>query len=225
MGRKVNPKVFRIGTTQDWKSKWFSRKNYSKYLKQDTKIRKFLKKKLKGASVAKIGIERSANNININIHTSKPGLVIGRGGAGADQLKKELKSNVLKKLKGSFKVNITEVSKPNLNAEIVCQSVIEQIEKRIPFRRVMKRTLDNVMKAGAKGARVTVSGRLNGAEIARTEKLSQGQIPLHTLRADVDYSRGAAATTYGSIGVRVWIYKGEIFDDEKNNNNNLNHKK
>jgi len=225
MGRKVNPKVFRIGTTQDWKSKWFSRKNYSKYLKQDTKIRKFLKKKLKGASVAKIGIERSANNININIHTSKPGLVIGRGGAGADQLKKELKSNVLKKLKGSFKVNITEVSKPNLNAEIVCQSVIEQIEKRIPFRRVMKRTLDNVMKAGAKGARITVSGRLNGAEIARTEKLSQGQIPLHTLRADVDYSRGVAATTYGSIGVRVWIYKGEIFDDEKNNNNNLNHKK
>ncbi|MDZ7798060.1 MAG: 30S ribosomal protein S3 [Patescibacteria group bacterium] len=219
MGRKVNPKIFRLGTTQSWKSKWFSRKNYSKYLKQDTKIRKFLRNKLKGASVAKIGIERSANNITINIHTSKPGLVIGRGGAGADQLKKEVKNKVLKNPKGSLKVNITEVSQPNLNAEIVCQSVIEQIEKRIPFRRVMKRTLDNVMKAGAKGVKITVSGRLNGAEIARTEKLAKGQIPLHTLRADVDYSRGNAATTYGSIGVRVWIYKGEVFEDDKKNNN------
>ena len=215
MGHKVNPKIFRIGITQDWKSKWFSRKNYQVYLEQDVKIRKFLRNKLKEAGLSDIEVERSANNIIINIFTSKPGVVIGRGGAGAEDLRKQIKEKVIKKPKISVKINIKEIQKPNLNAQIICNNMIEQIEKRIPFRRVMKQTIDGVMKAGAKGVKVSVAGRLNGAEIARTEKLATGQLPLHTLRADIDYSRGVAATTYGAIGVKVWVYKGEVFADKK----------
>jgi len=215
MGQKVNPKIFRVGISQNWKSKWFSQKDYKKYLKEDIEIRKYLRKKLKEAGIADIVIERSANKITVDIHTSKPGLVIGRGGKGADDLKKEIKERVLKNSKVSLEVNIKEVTQPYLNAEIVCGNVIEQIEKRLPYRRVMKRAIENVMRAGAKGVKIRVSGRLNGAEIARAEKLSEGCIPLHTIRADIDYARGTAFTTYGCIGVKVWIYKGEVFEKKK----------
>lgn len=219
MGQKVNPKVFRLGITQNWKSKWFSKNEYQIFLEQDTKIRKFLRRKLREAGLSDIEIERSANNIIINIHTAKPGVVIGRGGAGAEILRKEIKEKVIKKPKIAIKINIKEISRPNLNAQIVCNNMIEQIEKRIPFRRVMKQTIESVLRAGAKGVKVNIAGRLNGAEIARTEKMSTGQIPLHTLRADVDYARGAAKTTYGTIGIKVWIYKGEVFAKEKKENN------
>jgi small subunit ribosomal protein S3 len=219
MGNKVNPKVFRIGITQDWHSKWFAKKDYGKNLELDVKIRKYLKNRLKEAGLAAVLIERSGANIKVNISTSKPGIVIGRGGSGAENIRKEIKDKVIKDQKISLNLNIQEVQKPNLNAQIVCLGMIEQIEKRLPFRRILKGTLDQIMKAGAKGGKVMVAGRLNGAEIARTEKLATGRLPLHTLRADVDYARGTAATTYGSIGVKVWIFKGEIF---KKDNKALN---
>lgn len=219
MGNKVNPKIFRIGITQDWQSKWFATKNFGKYLEQDTKIRKYLRTRLRDAGLSQIQIERSGGNVKVSIFTSKPGIVIGRGGSGAENLKKELKNKVIKDGKTSLNLNIQEVNNPNLNAQIVCNNMIEQVEKRIPFRRILKGTIDLVMKSGAKGVKVMVAGRLNGAEIARTEKLATGRIPLHTLRADVDYARGTAATTYGSIGVKVWIYKGEVFKKEKNPSN------
>lgn len=214
MGNKVNPKVFRIGITQDWQSKWFAKKDYGKNLELDVKIRKYLKNRLKDAGLAAVLIERSGANIKVNVSTSKPGIVIGRGGSGAENIRKEIKDKVIKDQKISLNLNIQEVQKPNLNAQIVCLGMIEQIEKRLPFRRILKGTLDQIMKAGAKGGKVSVAGRLNGAEIARTEKLATGRLPLHTLRADVDYARGTAATTYGSIGVKVWIFKGEIFKKE-----------
>lgn len=215
MGQKVNPKIFRIGITQSWQSKWFTRKDYAKLLEQDIKIRKYLKKKLKDAGISKIEIERSGNNVTINIHTSKPGIVIGRGGTGADVLKKEIEKKFINK-KTALRLEIHEVAKPYLDAELVCQNIAEQLEKRIPFRRTAKQAVDQVMKAGAKGAKVIVGGRLDGSEIARKETFTKGSLPLHTLRADVDYARGAAFTTYGSVGVKVWIYKGNVFSKEKN---------
>ncbi len=217
MGQKVHPNVFRIGINRSWKSKWFSKKRYVDFLQQDIHIRKFLQKKLREAGVASIEIERSSGKITVNLHTSKPGIVIGRGGAGAEDLKKEIKKKFLDK-KDKLELNIHEVSQPYLDAQLVCQNIIEQLEKRIPFRRATKRALDQVMQAGAKGVKIIVGGRLNGAEIARKEKFTQGSIPLHTLRADIDYSRGAAHTTYGSVGVKVWIYKGEVFDKDAASN-------
>lgn len=210
MGHKVNPKIFRIGPQNSWDSKWFSKNNYVAFLRQDVLIRKFLKTKLKEAGVAKIGIERSGNNITVIIHTAKPGLIIGRGGQGVEVLKNEIKDKFLDK-KFSLTLNIQEVTNQNLLAELVVQSMILDLEKRIPFRRVMKQAMARVQKAGALGIRVVCAGRLNGAEIARTETLSWGKLPMHTIRADIDYSRGAAQTTYGKIGVKVWIYKGEKF--------------
>jgi small subunit ribosomal protein S3 len=210
MGQKVHPRIFRIGITTNWKSKWFSKKDYAEYLEQDIKIRKYLAKKLRDAGIASIDIERSGMRVTVNLHTSKPGVVIGRGGAGADELKKDLKKNFLNK-KAQLNINIHEVPKPDLSASIICQSVIDQLEKRMPFRRVAKRVIEQVMQAGAKGAKIIVGGRLGGAEIARQEKFSQGSIPLHTLRADIDYARGGAQTTYGVIGVKVWINRGEVF--------------
>lgn len=210
MGQKVHPKIFRIGVIDTWRSKWFSDKDYAERLEQDIRIRRFIMKKLREAGIASVEIVRSGDSIEINIHTSKPGLVIGRGGTGADELKKEIKKKYFSK-KATFSVNIHEVTKPYLDAQLVCQSIIEQLEKRIPFRRVAKRSLDQIMQAGAKGAKIIVGGRLNGAEIARKEKFLQGSVPLHTLRADIDYARGAARTTYGAVGVKVWIYRGEVF--------------
>lgn len=210
MGQKVNPKIFRIGINRTWDSRWFSDKNYSSLLRQDVLIRKFIKNKLKEAAVDKVEIERPAGNLNITIYSGKPGMIIGRAGAGIEDLKKEIQKKFLEK-KVSLNLNIQEVAKPDLAAQIVLLNIIADLEKRIPFRRAMKQALSRVERAGALGARVVVAGRLNGAEIARTEKLGWGKIPLHTLRADIDYARGFARTIFGTIGVKVWIYRGNIF--------------
>jgi len=214
MGQKVHPYAFRIPTLRTWSSRWFAKKNYASLLKEDMSIRDYLKKKLKKSSVSDINIERSAETINIAIFTSKPGLVIGRGGGGIEDLTQEIKKKFFASKKITLKISIQEVTKPMLSAELVAQNMAEQIEKRIPFRRVLKTSLDQIMRAGALGAKVCVGGRLNGADIARSEKLHQGKVPLHTIRADVDYASTTAATTYGSIGVKVWIYKGEVFSKE-----------
>lgn len=214
MGHKVNPKILRIGVINSWDSKWFAKGKYSEYLKQDIGIRKFLQTKLRNASIDKIEIERSVDSINIILYSAKPGIIIGRAGAGVEELKNGLQKNVLNKFglqKIKVNINIQEIKNPALSANIVLQYIIDDIEKRTPFRRTMKQAIGKVEKAGAKGVKIVISGRLNGAEIARTEKLISGKIPLHTFRADIDYSRGTARTIYGAIGVKVWIYKGEVF--------------
>ncbi|PIS42268.1 MAG: 30S ribosomal protein S3 [Candidatus Kerfeldbacteria bacterium CG08_land_8_20_14_0_20_40_16] len=215
MGRKVNPRIFRIGIIAQANSKWFARKNYSEFLREDVQIRDFLRKKLKEGGVAKIEVERSAGKLTIIIHTSRPGVIIGRGGGGIEELKRQLKQRYLGSKKIDLNITIQEVEKPDLNAELVLQGLIAQIEKRIPFRRVMKRGIDQVMQGGAQGVKIIMAGRLNGVEIARTETLSKGKVPLHTLRADIDYSRGTARTTYGAIGIKVWIYRGQIFQKKQ----------
>ncbi|MDD3284121.1 MAG: 30S ribosomal protein S3 [Patescibacteria group bacterium] len=214
MGHKVNPIAFRMGMSQKWRSKWFSDKNYIEYLRQDILMRGFLKKKLRDASVASIEIKRSSDVIEIVIHSARPGIIIGRGGTGIEDLKKELIKKFIKKEKSNLRISIEEVSRPSLSAAIVLQSIIDQTEKRIPFRKVIKRTIEKSMEDGCKGIKITMSGRLNGVEIARTETLKEGRLPLHTLRADIDYSRGAAATTYGKVGVKVWIYRGDASNTE-----------
>jgi len=214
MGQKVHPRIFRIGIIGNWKSKWFSKKDYAGYLEQDIRIRKYVFKKLRDAGIANIEIERPGEDLTVNLYTSKPGLVIGRGGAGSEDLKKDIKKRFLDK-KTKLNLNIHEVSNPTQNAQLVCQGIIDQLEKRIPFRRAAKRAVEQVMQSGVKGVKIMVGGRLNGAEIARKEKFAQGSIPLHTLRADIDYARGVAHTTYGSVGVKVWINKGEIFNKQE----------
>jgi len=213
MGKKINPKIFRITTTKNWPSKWFALgKDYYKNAEQDVKVRKFLLRELREAGVDRIEIERGADKINVSIHTAKPGIIIGRGGAGAEELKKKIHSKFLKNYKsGAISLNIFEVDRPSLSAQIIVQAMILDLEKRMPFRRVMKQAINRVERAVALGVKVIVSGRLNGAEIAREEMLSSGKVPLQTLRADIDYARGFARTTYGTIGVKVWIYRGEKF--------------
>lgn len=217
MGHKVNPKVFRMGVTRTWPSKWFgSGRNYIANLEQDIKVRKFLIKELREAGVDRVEIERAASQIAVNVYTAKPGLIIGRGGTGAEDLKKKLHDKFLKNFRlKEINLNITEVNRPNLSAQIIVQSMAIDIEKRLPFKRVMKQALSKIERAGALGAKIMMNGRLNGAEIARSEKLTVGKVPLHTLRADMDYARGAAYTTYGAIGIKAWIYKGEVFDREE----------
>lgn len=210
MGQKVDPRSFRLKNTQTWKSKWFARKNFGNYLEQDHTLRSFLQKKMKEAGLAKIEIERSGNSLTLTVHTSRPGVVIGRGGVGVEELKKTIKQKFLAPNQ-DLRLNIQEVSKPYLDAEIVMRLIAEQIEKRMPTRRVMKQMVTQVERAGGKGVKIILAGRLNGAEIARTEKLSSGKVPLHTIRADIDYAQGKAQTTYGAIGIKVWIYKGEVF--------------
>lgn len=210
MGHKVNPKIFRIGQLQQWTSKWFSSRDYAKLLQQDVLIRDFLGRELKDAAMARVDIERSASHLTVIIHTAKPGVIIGRGGQGVEELKKKIQRQFLDG-KTAFTITIKEVGDPGLSAELVVQSVIADLEKRVAFRRVMKQAVGRVEKAGAQGVKVMVAGRLNGSEIARTEKLNSGSLPLHTLRADIDYAHGEAHTTYGVIGVKVWIYKGEKF--------------
>jgi small subunit ribosomal protein S3 len=219
MGNKVHPKVFRLGVNKTWDSKWFARKDYRAFLQQDIEIRKYLTTKLTEAGLSNVEIERSANTITITIFTSKPGMVIGRGGQGAEDIKKALKKMLMGKTKLTYRLNVQEVDKPDLNAQIVVRSMIEQLERRMPFRRILKQTVNQVMRANAKGVKVQVAGRLNGAEIARTEHLAEGSIPLHTLRADIDYARGMARTTYGAIGVKVWIYKGQLFEKKVEEDN------
>ena len=210
MGHKVHPKIFRIGELYGWSSKWFSKKDYAKLLEQDLRIKKFLKTHLKDAAVAEVEIERSAGSITIIIHSAKPGVIIGRGGQGIEELKKKIKRQFLEP-KTTVNVNIKELSNPNTSSELLVQSIATDLEKRMPFRRIMKQAIARVEKTDAKGVKVVVAGRLNGADIARTETLSSGSLPLHTLRADIDYARGTARTIYGAIGIKVWIYKGEVF--------------
>ncbi len=220
MGKKVNPKIFRIGVTKTWPSRWFNvGQEYVKNVEQDVKIRRFLLRELRESGIDRVEIERSAQKISISIYTAKPGLIIGRGGSGVEILKRKIHSKFLSRPSGiklgEVNLNIFEVDRPNLSAQIVVQSMILDIEKRMPFRRVMKQAMSRVERAGALGIKVVVSGRLNGVEIARSEMLNYGKVPLHTLRADIDYARGVAHTTYGSIGIKVWIYKGDKFEKEK----------
>lgn len=216
MGQKVNPKIFRIGILSSWSSKWFSDNDYAKNLEEDVKLKKFFRINLKDAGLSLVEIERSVGKIDINLHAAKPGLIIGKGGKAVEDLKSKAQRSILSNQKVQVNINIQEVSKPNLSAEIMLQNMKVDIEKRMPYRRVMKRAIDLIRKAGALGVKVQISGRLNGAEIARRETLSEGKVPLHTIRADIDYARGAAATTYGSVGIKVWIYKGEIFNKDNN---------
>lgn len=208
MGQKVHPKAFRLGVVYTWKSKWFAHHNYRELLESDIRLRRWLKKKLRGASVSQLEVERGASTVTVTIYTAKPGVVIGRGGAQVEELKKEIKSRFLQP-KQNLQLNIQEVPNPMISAEIVAENMALELEKRMPFRRVMKQAIDQSMKAGALGVKVMVGGRLNGAEIARTEQLSQGTVPLHTIRAEIDFSRTVARTTYGVIGVKVWINRGE----------------
>lgn len=216
MGKKINPKIIRMGITRTWPSTWFSSgNNYITQTRQDVSIRKYILKEFREAGVDRVDISRNSGKISIDIYTAKPGIIIGRGGDGVEKLKKDLHkkflSNPMKIRLGDISVNIKEVENANLSAQINVQSMALEIEKRVPFRKVMRQTLSRMERAGALGVKIMVSGRLNGAEIARSEKLIFGKLPLSTLRANIDYARGAAQTTYGSIGIKVWIYKGEVF--------------
>ncbi len=210
MGRKINPKLFRLGLSENWRSRWYAGRDYVEFLRQDTTIRKFLNVKLKDSGIDKVEIERNRGEVTINILAAKPGLIIGRGGSGIEDLKKHILAKLTDR-SNKLQINITEISNPNLSAAVIVRAVADDIERRMPFRRVMKQNIEKVMKAGAKGVKIIVAGRLNGVDIARREKLVEGTIPLSTLRANVDYSRGVASTTYGVIGIKVWIYKGEYF--------------
>jgi small subunit ribosomal protein S3 len=212
MGQKVNPHGLRIGIIKDWDTKWYAgKKDFGEFLVEDYNIRKYIKKKLYIANIARIEIERAANKIKLNIHTAKPGIVIGKGGTGIEQLRKEVE-----KLTGkSVLINITEIKSPETNAQLVAENIAGQLERRISFRRAMKQAMSRAMKFGAKGIKTSVSGRVGGAEIARTEHYHEGTIPLQTLRADIDYGFAEADTTYGKLGVKVWIYKGEVLPVKK----------
>ena len=207
MGQKVNPYGFRLGITTDWKSRWFSERQYTDYLIEDWKIRDSIMRKLDNAAISRIEVERTRDKLRVDIHTARPGIVIGRRGAQADELR-----TMLTKLTGNPKVqlNIQEIKQPELDAALIAQGVADQLAGRIAFRRAMKRAVQNAQKAGALGIRVQCSGRLGGAEMSRTEWYREGRVPLHTLRADIDYGFREAHTTYGRIGVKVWIYKGDI---------------
>lgn len=208
MGQKVHPIGIRLGIVKDWTSKWFAEnRDYADYLNEDMKVRGYLKKKLSQASVSRIQIERTAGSANITIHTARPGLVIGKKGEDIARLRTEV-TRMMDLAK--VHINIEEIRKPELDAQLVAESIAQQLERRIMFRRAMKRAVGNTMRLGAQGIRVNVAGRLNGAEIARTEWYREGRVPLHTLRADIDYGFAEASTTYGIIGVKVWIFKGEV---------------
>ncbi len=217
MGQKVNPNGLRLGINKDWEAKWYSnKKDFSKYLNKDIKIRKYLEENLKSAGIAKVEIERNAKRCEVVIHTSKPGVMIGRGGEEIEKLKK-----VLSKIADeNVQISIVDIKKVDLNAELVAASIANQISNRASFRMAQKRAIRNAMKAGAKGIKTSVSGRLGGADMARSEGYTEGTIPLHTLRADVDYAHKEADTTYGKIGVKVWIYKGEILNSKKTKGGN-----
>lgn len=221
VGHKINPISFRMGVTRDWESRWFNSKNYREFLEEDFVTRNWLEKKLAKASVASIDIARSANSLAVTVRSARPGLIIGRGGKGLEDLQKGLKRELLKisrrhksKPAHAIKLEIEEIKKPDTFARLVAQNVAEQLERRLPFRRVLKQTIEKVMSEGSvKGIKIAVGGRLGGAEIARTEHMSKGKIPLQNLRADIDYAPAEAYTTYGVIGVKVWLYKGERFSD------------
>ncbi len=209
MGQKVQPTGMRLGVIRDWNAKWYATKReYASHLAQDLKVREYLKKRLANAAVSRIAIERPAQNLNVTICTARPGIVIGKKGEDIDKMRRELS-----RWTGlPVQIAVEEIRKPELDATLVAEGICQQLEKRIMFRRAMKRAVTNAMRLGAKGVKVMVSGRLNGAEIARSEWYREGRVPLHTLRADIDYGFAEATTTYGVIGVKVWIFKGEVFD-------------
>jgi small subunit ribosomal protein S3 len=206
MGQKTHPYGFRLGVTKPWRSRWFAKRDYARLLHEDLKLKRDLKSQLQHAGVASIEVERMANKLRITIYTSRPGIIIGRKGAEIDKLKVDIQ----KRTNREVYINIQEIHRPELDAQLVAESIAMQLEKRIAFRRAMRKSVDSALRFGAKGIKVRVSGRLNGAEIARSEWYLQGRLPLHTLRADVDYGFAQAYTTYGVIGVKCWIYKGEI---------------
>ena len=216
MGQKVNPNGLRVGVIKGWNTQWYAdKKNFADNLVEDYNIRKFLKKKYYQCSLSKITIDRAASKLIVNVYTSKPGVLIGRGGAGVETIKAEIKGIVGDK---NVNVNIIEVKRPDTDAQLVAEGIAAQLEKRVSFRRAMKQSMSRAMKAGAKGIKTMVSGRLDGAEIARSENYHEGSIPLQTLRADIDYGFAEAHTTFGVIGVKVWIYKGEVLKGKKGGN-------
>ena len=212
MGQKVHPIGMRVGVIRDWDAKWYAEKEYAEYLHEDLRIRKFIASKLADAAVSTVEIERAANRVNVSIHTAKPGMVIGKGGAEVENLRKELNKLTGKRVH----INIVEIKKPDLDAKLVGEGIARQLENRVAFRRAQKQAIQRTMRSGAKGIKTQVSGRLNGADIARSEGCSEGTVPLHTLRADIDYAWEEADTTYGKLGVKVWIYRGEVLPTKKN---------
>ena len=215
MGQKVNPNGLRVGVIKDWESRWYAKKqDFGDTLVEDYELREYLLKTLAPAGVPKVEIERSASRVRINIHVAKPGMVIGRGGAEIEKLKEKVKKMISDDTKDVY-INITEIKQPDLNAQLVAEGIAAQLEKRVSFRRALKQSIGRTMKSGAKGIKTQVSGRLGGAEIARTEQYHEGTIPLQTIRADIDYGFAEAKTTYGRIGVKVWIYKGEVLHESR----------
>jgi small subunit ribosomal protein S3 len=212
VGQKVHPIGMRVGVIRDWNAKWYAEKEYAEYLHEDLRIRKFIASKLADAAVSTVEIERAANRVNVSIHTAKPGMVIGKGGAEVENLRKELNKLTGKRVH----INIVEIKKPDLDAKLVGEGIARQLENRVAFRRAQKQAIQRTMRSGAKGIKTQVSGRLNGADIARSEGYSEGTVPLHTLRADIDYAWEEADTTYGKLGVKVWIYRGEVLPTKKN---------
>jgi len=222
MGQKVNPHGLRVGVIKDWDTKWYAnKKDFGDILMEDCKIREFVKKKLFTSGISKIEIERAASNrVKLNIHTAKPGMVIGKGGQGVDELRKDVEKMTGK----TALINVVEVKRPELDAQLVAENIAFSLERRVAFRRAMKQAMQRAFRAGAKGVKVATAGRLGGAEMSRTEGYNEGNVPLHTLRADIDYGFHEASTTYGKLGVKVWIYKGEVLSatkglDEKTSDN------
>jgi small subunit ribosomal protein S3 len=207
MGQKVNPKGLRLGIIESWQSKWFASKEFARYIGEDVKIRKFVRSKLQAAGISRVEIERAASRVKINIYTAKPGLVIGKKGKDIEDLRKDLKNLVQR----DVNLSIVEARKADMDAQLVAEGIAFQLERRVNFRRAMKEAVGRAQRVGAEGIKVRVSGRLNGAEIARTEQYREGRVPLHTLRAEIDYGTAEAQTTYGVIGVKVWVFKGEKF--------------
>lgn len=211
MGQKTHPIGFRLGVNKTWDSRWFAKKDYAGLLHEDIKLREFIRERLASAGIAKVEIERAASKVKINVHTARPGIVIGKKGAGVETLKADLQ----KLSKNEVFLNIIEVKKPEANAQLIAENVAGQLEKRVAFRRAMKKCMTSAFKQGIKGIKIRVSGRLGGAEIARTEWYSEDSVPLHTLRANIDYGTAEASTTYGQIGVKAWVYHGEILNTKK----------
>ena len=218
MGQKINPTGFRIGVIRDWDAKWYAdKKDFASYLHEDLKIRSFIEEKLSDASVSRIEIERSPKRIDVSIHTAKPGMVIGKGGSEVEKLRQSLNELTGKKVH----INIVEIKKPDLDAKLVGEGMARQLESRVAFRRVQRQATQRSRKAGAKGIKIQISGRLNGADMARNEWHTEGTVPLHTLRADIDYAWVEAHTTYGVLGIKTWIYRGEVLPEKAKNGENI----
>lgn len=212
MGQKINPIGFRVGVIRDWEAKWYADKNFASLLHEDLKVREYIETNLKDASISKVEIERAANRVNIALHTGKPGMVIGKGGSEINKFRTALTNLTGKKVH----INVIEIKKVDMDAKLVAENIARQLENRVSFRRAQKQALQRAIKSGAKGIRTQVSGRLGGADIARAEGYNEGTVPLHTLRADIDYAHEEADTTYGKLGVKVWIYRGEVLPTKNN---------